>query len=529
MILTAAEKNNSNLNRSVMARFRGFIQRHELNDTYLHGRLYTWSNEREDPTLTRIDKVLVSVDWDLAHPDAILQALSSSVSDHAPIHLALSAAIRPKRRFRFELFWLKLEGFEDAVRDAWVCDVGVVDPFKRLDALFRNAAQGLQAWGQKKCGNIKLQISMANIIIFRLDVAQEQRNLSLGEIWLRRTLKLTVLGLASLERTMARQRSRLRWIKEGDANSKLFHIVANGRRTRNFIPAVRHGNETITDQARKVEVFTESFRNLIGKLHAREHSLDLQALQLPTHDLNDLEALITEEEVWSVIKELPSDRAPGPDGFIGGFYQKACPIIKHDIMATVLKLYVGDSRGFARLNRAYITLIPKRPNAAEVGDFRPISLVHSFSKIFSKILANRLRAKLPELVSTNQSAFVRNRSLHDNFMLVRQVARRIHQRKQLGTLVKLDITRAFDSLSWSFLMEVLRHMGFGPKYLRWVAALLYTANTMVIVNREPGDRILHACGLRQGDPTSPMLFFIAMEVLTKAESLAVEHDFVPLW
>jgi hypothetical protein len=164
--------------------------------------------------------------------------------------------------------------------------------------------------------------------------------------------------------------------------------VANGRRTRNFILAIRHGNKTVTGQARKVEIFTDSFRKLIGNIHVREHSLDLQSLELPTHDLSDLEVLITEEEVWSVIKELPPDRAPGPGGFIGVFYQKAWPIIKHDIIAGVLKIYVGDSRGFARLNRAYITLIPKRQNASEVGDFRPISLVHSFSNIFSKIMAN---------------------------------------------------------------------------------------------------------------------------------------------
>jgi hypothetical protein len=75
-----------------------------MKDLYLHGRMYTWSNERESPTLTRIDRALVSVDWDLLHPDAFLQALSSSVSDHASIHLGLSAAFRPKRRFKFEAF-----------------------------------------------------------------------------------------------------------------------------------------------------------------------------------------------------------------------------------------------------------------------------------------------------------------------------------------------------------------------------------------------------------------------------------------
>jgi exonuclease III len=204
MILTADEKNNSNMNCTTMARFRSFTRRHELKDTYLHGHLFTWSNEREDPTLTRIDKVLATVDWGLVHPDAILQALSSSVSDHAHIHLALSVAARPKRRFRFELFWLKLEGFEEATRETWICDDEIVDPFKRVDALFRNATQYLQSWGQRKWGNIKLQIAMANIIIFRLDVAQEQRSLSSEELWLRRTLKLAVLGLASLEQTLAR-------------------------------------------------------------------------------------------------------------------------------------------------------------------------------------------------------------------------------------------------------------------------------------------------------------------------------------
>jgi hypothetical protein len=96
---------------------------------------------------------------------------------------------------------------------------------------------------------------------------------------------------------------------------------------------------------------------------------------------------------------MPSDRAPGLDGFNAAFYQAAWPVIKGDVMAGLLKLAVGDGRGFARLNRALVTLIPKRQDALEVGDYRPISLVHSFSKLFSKILANRLRPRLGELIT----------------------------------------------------------------------------------------------------------------------------------
>jgi hypothetical protein len=156
-------------------------------------------------------------------------------------------------------------------------------------------------------------------------------------------------------------------------------------------------------------------------------------------------------------------------------------VIKGYIIAGLLKLSVGDGRGFARLNRALITLTPKKPDAMEVKDYRPISLVHSFAKLLSKLMANRLRRRLGDVMSTNQSAFIRGRSLHDNFILVRQVARKINQKRQPRVLLKLDLTRAFDSISWSFLFEVLRRMGFGERFLKWVSVLLYTANTRVLV------------------------------------------------
>ena len=142
-------------------------------------------------------------------------------------------------------------------------------------------------------------------------------------------------------------------------------------------------------------------------------------LGLEAVDLQELDDIFTEEEIWNVIKELPADRAPGPDGFIGIFYQKAWQIIEHDIMAGIMKLYVGDGRGFSKLNKALITLIPKRPDAEVVGDYRPLSLTHSFAKLFAKALACRARRRMPDIVGVNQSAFISGRCLHDNFLLVR--------------------------------------------------------------------------------------------------------------
>jgi hypothetical protein len=91
--------------------------------------------------------------------------------------LSLNASFRPKKRFHFELFWARLEGFEDAVKEGWRCEDEIVDPFARLDALFRNTAKHLQAWGQREVGNVRLNIAIANYVIFSLDVAQEKRQL----------------------------------------------------------------------------------------------------------------------------------------------------------------------------------------------------------------------------------------------------------------------------------------------------------------------------------------------------------------
>jgi hypothetical protein len=125
-------------------------------------------------------------------------------------------------------------------------------------------------------------------------------------------------------------------------------------------------------------------------------------------------------------------------------------------MAAFNSLSRLDSRGFGAVNNALITLLPKKPGAEEVKDFRPISLIHGVAKLVAKVIANRLAPHLPQLVGAHQSAFVRERCLHDNFMMVQGTARKLHISKQTAILLKLDITKAFDTVDWSFLLEVLR-------------------------------------------------------------------------
>ena len=153
---------------------------------------------------------------------------------------------------------------------------------------------------------------------------------------------------------------------------------------------------------------------------------------------------------------------------------------------------------FGTLHSAYITLLPKKEGAKQPKDFRPISLVHSFAKLVTKLLANRLAPRLQQIVSPYQSAFIKGRFIQDNFMLVQQTARFLHQQKQPRILLKLDISKAFDSVSWPFLLEILQQLGFGQIWRDIMSGLLSSSSTQVLLNGIPGDHISHRRGLQQG-------------------------------
>jgi hypothetical protein len=107
-------------------------------------------------------------------------------------------------------------------------------------------------------------------------------------------------------------------------------------------------------------------------------------------------------------------------------------------------------------------------------------------------------------------------------MMVQQTVKFLHSQKQPRILLKLDITKAFDSVSWAFLLEVLRKLGFGPRWCDLVSGLLAASSTQVLHNGIPGESIRHRRGLRQGDPLSPMLFILVMDVLNSLFTRAAE-------
>jgi hypothetical protein len=169
-------------------------------------------------------------------------------------------------------------------------------------------------------------------------------------------------------------------------------------------------------------------------------------------------------------------------------------VIKVDFMAAVGRLMQEDVNKLYLINSVYITLLPKTAEAMEVKDYRPTSLIYSITKIMIKAVANRLATKLPTLISPCQSVFVKGHCIHDNFILVQQTAKVLHHQNSTRVLLKLGISKPFDSISWCFLLEVLAHLGFGPLWCNVLFKLLRSSSTRVLINGESGDLIIISMG-----------------------------------
>ncbi|GKA85174.1 RNA-directed DNA polymerase, eukaryota, reverse transcriptase zinc-binding domain protein [Tanacetum coccineum] len=164
-------------------------------------------------------------------------------------------------------------------------------------------------------------------------------------------------------------------------------------------------------------------------------------------------------------------------------------------------------------NSSFIALIPKTPEAKMVKDFRPISLIGSLYKIIAKILANRLVVVLGDIVNEVQSAFVADRQILDGPFILNEVLQWCKLKKKYSFILKIDFEKAYDSVRWDYLDDVLRKIGFGEKWCGWIQECLRSFWGSVLVNGSPTEEFQFFKGLKQGNPLSPFIFILVMESL----------------
>ena len=191
-------------------------------------------------------------------------------------------------------------------------------------------------------------------------------------------------------------------------------------------------------------------------------------------------------EVPEAIKQMAPLKAPGPHDMPPVSYQNYWELLGEDVTSSVL-YFLNSASLPTNLNHTFITLIPKVKNPEFVSEFWPISLCNVLYKIFSKVLANRLKKILPKIITENQRAFTKTRLISDNILVafgsLHSMQR--HTGKDDYMAIKLDMSKAYDRVEWVYLEAVMRRMGFDEKWIRLIMICITSVSYSILVNGEP--------------------------------------------
>lgn len=217
---------------------------------------------------------------------------------------------------------------------------------------------------------------------------------------------------------------------------------------------------------------------------SQEELSELIDHQCSAEEASRLMRPIQAAEIKEVLLSMPSNKVPGPDGFPMEFYKAVLPVIEKDFVIAVQSFFIY---GFMprSVNATLLSLVPKTTEAEKLTDFRPIACCNVIYKVISKILATRLKATLPEAIELNQCAFVEGRLLLENVLLATELVNDYHKPSVSSrAAIKLDISKAFDTVSWSFIEDTLRAMKYPDMFVTWIMRCIDTTAFSVSVNGE---------------------------------------------
>ncbi|XP_062014381.1 uncharacterized protein LOC133730890 [Rosa rugosa] len=462
-------------------------------------------------------------------PCSRVVTLSPSESDHCP--LLIEANKEPlvwrkiNRPFRFEEGWFGRDDCLNIIKQEWALPT-TGNALQQIGVKTKALEHRLRAWHRTDFN--KQQTELRVIQEKLTDLMKQPHSVQLYEE--QRQLHVQYSHLLSLQEKYWRQRSRALWLKDGDRNTSFFHRKASNRKSRNTIRGLLDENNVWQSETLEIQrILKLYFQNIFAAETVNMEALATVITATPckvTDHMNDaLLAPYTDEEIKKALFQMHPSKSPGPDGMSPFFYQKYWSIVSHDVCLAVKNLLTHREM-WTESNYTYLCLIPKIKDPKEAMHFRPIALCNVICRLCSKVVANRLKLWLPDIVSPLQSAYVPGRLISDNTLVANEAAHFMHKLKHQEEgffSLKLDISKAYDKLEWSFIYAILTKLGFAPRWIQIIMQCVTSVTYSILIQGEPSSLITPTRGIRQGDPLSPYLFILCSEGLSALISQAIHQ------
>ena len=389
----------------------------------------------------------MSDQWLALWPDSSQHVLHRDYSDHCLVILKTKLVDWGPKPFKVLDLWLNQKGYQKLVQESWSKDQqggwgGIV-----LKNKLRNLKNTIKQWSKDIADINVSRIQNLRQKLNDLETTAGDRVLSQEEVKVKKLLQQELWEVSNAYESLLRQKSRDKWIKEGDSNTTYFHKAINVRRNYNALQGLFIDGNWVQQPDR---IKNEAFNFFLHRFSEdKSFRPTLDGVFFHSIDQNQREGLIapfSDQEIKDAVWSCGGDKCPGPDGFNFNFIKAFWKILRPEFRRFVDEFHCHGS--FPRgSNASFMALIPKSNHPQSLNDYRPISLIGCMYKVISKLLANRLRTVISGIVDERQSAFIKDRHILHGILILNEVVEEALKRKQPVMVFKVDFEKAYDSVS----------------------------------------------------------------------------------
>ena len=366
---------------------------------------------------------------------------------------------------------------------------------------------------RRKSGDKQLLLNELNALETQLSNGPSSHQLEERIIKTKNALEVYTLS----ETRGAQIRAGIKFSELGEKCNKFFLNLEKNRSASNTIFKLNDGDTTINSCDTILAFIMNHYETIYKNPPLIQHVLDtnntnpfLNQAYVNTLDENekeDMDTIITSNEILATLKCMKNDSAPGLDGLPVEVYK----LFWVDIEPILTKVfnYCYESGSLApSQSKALLCLIHKGGSSAreDISSWRPIALLNADYKILAKLLALRLQKVLKKLIDPNQCAFVKGRGISYMLREVYDLIEREKNKESQSILLSIDYSKAFDTLSTDAIIKALNLYGFGDYFIRWITILLKDRQCSVRNGGYISSSFVMERGVRQGCPISPILF-----------------------